>query len=140
MSLYKELEPFIDHIHSIRRLESYLSFDVKFPSKWGIPKSIMDSSQTVPFDAGAENFKGISFVSKIEEEEVNSTLNKISKIIKLNKEREIKEKLFKEMIDKLKQTFEKHDLSKLEKLYFDFEKEENKEINGDEPTTIELAE
>ncbi len=75
---------------------------------------------------------GISFVSPIEELEVSKTLTKISKIIKLNKEKELKEKLFKEAVEQLKSTFEKNDLDKLKNLYFDFnEEDETPELNVD---------
>lgn len=144
MSFYKELLPFVDFIHSIRKLESYLSFDMKFPIKWNIPKNITDESQTIPFDVGVENSKGISFVSKLDESEVSSVLTKILKIIKYNKEREIKEKLFKETVERLKSTFEKTDLDKLQKLYFDFESEYtdtslDNEQDGQESTSLEVA-
>lgn len=121
MSIYKELLPYIDYIHSIRKLENYLSFDMKFPVKWVMIKSVVEESQIVPFEAGVENWKGLSFVSKIEDSEITICLSKIQKIIKVNKEKEIKEKLFKETVDRLKTTFEKTDLDKLQKLYFDFE-------------------
>ena len=65
-------------------------------------------------------------------------------IIKINKERELKEKLFKQTVEQLKQTFEKTDLDKLQNLYFDFEEDDetNLEINeqdGHEPEDAELA-
>lgn len=124
MSFYKEIASFSDYLHSIRKLEGYLSFDLKFPTKWGIQKSIIEEGQLVPFDTGDESTKGFSFVSNINEKEINETINKILKTIKVNKDREIKDRLFKETIDRLKTTFEKNDLEKLKKLYFDFETEE----------------
>jgi hypothetical protein len=144
MSFYKELVPFMDYIHSIRKLENYLSFDIKFPVKWSLPKNINEEGQIVPFEVGVENLKGWSFVSKLDESEVSLVLTKILKIIKYNKEREIKEKLFKETVDRLKSTFEKTDLDKLQKLYFDFESDydENSldnEQNGQELTSTEVA-
>ncbi len=130
MSLYKELVPFVEYIHSIRKLKSYLSFDMVFPNKWSIPKSIVEEGQIVGFETENQNHKGISFVSPIEELEVSKTLTKISKIIKLNKEKELKEKLFKEAVEQLKSTFEKNDLDKLKNLYFDFnEEDETPELN-----------
>lgn len=99
--------------------------------KWGLPKSILEDGQTIPFDTGDENFKGISFVSNINEKDINDTFARITKTIKLNKDREVKEKLFKETIDKLKSTFEKTDLEKLKTLYFDFETDETK-LDDDE--------
>jgi len=155
MSFYKELVPFIDYIHSIRRLETYLSFDMKFPTKWSLPKSIVEEGQVVGFETDNQNLKGISFVSPINEKEISTILGKISKIIKLNKEKELKERLFKQTVEQLKQTFEKTDLDKLQSLYFDFESAEispeleinedliddeiENEQDGQEPTTTELV-
>jgi len=143
MSFYKELAPFVQYIHSIRKLETYLSFDMAFPTKWSLPKSIIDEGQVIAFNLEDQNLKGVSFVSQINENDVSLMLTKIGKIIKLNKERELKEQLFKQTIDQLKQTFEKNDLDKLQNLYFDFETDapnlELDEQNGQESTTIELA-
>jgi hypothetical protein len=142
MSIYKELLPYIDYIHSIRKLENYLSFDMKFPVKWVMIKSVMEESQIVPFDVGIENLKGLSFVSKIDETEIDLCLSRIQKVIKVNKEKEIKERLFKDTVDRLKSTFEKTDLDKLQKLYFDFENdydENSLEDDTEETTNLELA-
>jgi hypothetical protein len=131
MSFYKELLPFVEYIHSIRKLESYLSFDMKFPVKWSIPKSIIDEGKIIGFEVEDQNQKGITFVTPINEAEVSMILVKIGKIIKLNKERELKERLFKQTVDQLKQTFEKTDLDKLKNLYFDFDEEIDTDLGGD---------
>ena len=136
MSFYKEIAPFVEYIHSIRKLESYLSFDMKFPTKWSIPKSIVDEGQVVGFEVEDPNIKGITFISPIGEKEVSSIVVKIGKIIKLNKERELKERLFKQTVEQLKQTFEKTDLDKLQNLYFDFEVGD--ELDTDLDTEIDL--
>ena len=96
MSFYKEILPFVEYIHSIRRLEAYLSFDMKFPVKWSIPKSIVDEGKIIGFEVEDQNSKGITFVTPINELEVSTILVKIGKIIKLNKERELKERALKE--------------------------------------------
>jgi hypothetical protein len=149
MSFYKEIAPFVEYTHSIRRLESYLSFDMKFPTKWSIPKSIVDEGQVIGFDVEDTNSKGISFVCPINEKEVSLTLVKVGKIIKLNKERELKERLFKQTVEQLKQTFEKTDLDKLQNLYFDFDEEDvdtnlNVELEDEqdrqEPVVVEHVE
>lgn len=143
MSFYKELVPFAQYIHSIRKLENYLSFDMAFPVKWSVPKSIIDEGQIIGFNLEDQQLKGMTFVAQINENDISIILTKIAKIIKLNKERELKEHLFKQTIDKLKQTFEKTDLDKLQHLYFDFETDgpnlELDEQDGQESTTIELA-
>jgi len=147
MSFYKEIAPFVEYIHSIRKLESYLSFDMKFHTKWSIPKSIVDEGQVVGFEVEDPNMKGVTFICPIGEKEVSSIIVKLGKIIKLNKERELKERLFKQTVEQLKQTFEKTDLDKLQNLYFDFDVEDGldseidleDEQDGQEPTVTELV-
>ena len=136
MSFYKEILPFVEYIHSIRKLETYLSFDMKFQTKWSIPKSIVDEGQVVGFEVDDPNMKGVTFICPIGDKEVSSIVVKIGKIIKLNKERELKERLFKQTVEQLKQTFEKTDLDKLQNLYFDFD--EGDELDTDLDTEIDL--
>ena len=102
-----------------------------FPTKWSLPKSIVEEGQIVGFEAENQNLKGISFVSPIDDSEVSKTMTKISKVIKLNKEKELKERLFKETVERLKSTFEKTDLDKLQNLYFDFD-------NGDDTPELDV--
>jgi hypothetical protein len=137
MSFYKELAPYTEYLHSLRKLESYLSFDMKFPSKWSIPKSIVEEGQVIGFEVEDSNSKGITFICPIDERDVSVTLVKIGKLIKLNKERELKERLFKQTVEELKQTFEKTDLDKLKNLYFDFD-EDDLDIDLNTETETEL--
>ena len=132
MSFYKEIIPFVEYIQSIRKIETYFSFDIIFPTKWSIPKNLVDENKIVGFEVQDTNFKGISFVCSIDEKEVAQTLLRVAKIIKLNKEKEQKEVLFKQTIEKLKKTFEQTDLDSLQKLYFDFEKDETELTIDDE--------
>lgn len=110
---------------------------MEFPSKWSIPKALIEEGQVVSFESEDADRKGISFVSIFDETNISSTLSKIARIIKLNKEREIKEKLFKQTIEQLKETFEKTDLDRLKKLYFDFEDEQTELEIQDESETGE---
>ena len=80
MSFYKEIAPFIDYIHSIRKLKTYISFDMVFPVKWSMPKSMLEEGETVAFQAEDQNYKGISFVSQIDEVNVSIVLTKIAKV------------------------------------------------------------
>ena len=139
MSFYREIQPFVEYIHSIRKIETYFSFDMKFPVKWSLPKNITDDGQLIPFDLGVEHMKGMSFVTKSEEGEINVCLTRILQIIKFNKEKEVKEKLFKETVDRLKSTFEKTDLTKLQKLYFDFESDYDENQLENEPNTKNIT-
>ena len=107
---------------------------------WGIPKSLTEEEGIVPFDSGSQNSKGISFVCPLKESEMSQTVSKILKVIKLNKDKEMKEKLFRETIDSLKKTFETTDLDTLKRLYFDFESNTIEEDAEDRRTTLELVE
>ena len=107
---------------------------MKFQTKWSIPKSIVDEGQVVGFEVDDPNMKGVTFICPIGDKEVSSIVVKIGKIIKLNKERELKERLFKQTVEQLKQTFEKTDLDKLQNLYFDFDEGE---LDTDLDTNIE---
>jgi len=144
MSLYKELLPFVEYIHSIRKLKNFISFDLVFPTKWSLPKAIAEENQIVAFEVEDTNYKGMSFVVEINELSFETTLSKISKIIKINKEREQKELLFRTTIEQLKKTFEQNDLDKLKDLYFDFATEIEDTSNLDsydteQSTTFELV-
>lgn len=116
-----------------------------FPTKWSLPKSIIDEGQVVGFESENQNMKGVSFVSQIDEKQISTTMTKIAKIIKLNKERELKERLFKQTVEQLKQTFEKTDLDKLQNLYFDFDEEDSTldiedDIEDEEEPILEIHE
>jgi hypothetical protein len=75
--------------------------------------------------------------------EVEKNITMIQKIIRLNKERELKEVLFKEVMSELKKTFETNDLESLKRLNFHFENEKPKiedldhELGGE---SLELVE
>lgn len=129
MSFYKEVEKIIEYTNSIRKLESYLSFDVLFPKTWSILKSQIDESKTA-FHKNDENGKLISFLSGMDEESVTETIETIEKIIKYNKEKEEKQRLFDEKVKELKNLFEKETLDELKNLKFDID--ETTELQGTE--------
>ena len=118
MSLFKEIENIVDYCSSIRKLKTYLSFDMIFPSNWTVLKSQIDETKTV-FNKTNDNSKHISFVSEINEESIAETISNIEKVISYNKEKEEKERLFKEKVNELKNIFEKGGLEDLKNLKFD---------------------
>jgi hypothetical protein len=118
MSLYKEIENIVDYCSSIRKLKTYLSFDMVFPATWNVLKSQVDETKTV-FNKSDDKGKNISFVSEINEEAISDTISKIETVINYNKEKEEKERLFKEKVNELKNLFEKGGLEDLKNLKFD---------------------
>lgn len=125
MTFYNTLESIKDYFVSLRKLETYLSIDLKFPDTWSMPKSTTTDYQVVPFELKESSSRGMSFVCEMNEVDVEKNITMIQKIIKLNKERELKEVLFKEVVSELKKTFETNDLHSLKKLNFYFENEKS---------------
>ena len=120
MSFYKEIEDLVDYIHSIRKLKTYFSFDIDFPSNWTILKTHIDESKTVINKTDKES-KSVSFVSEITDDGVSDTIIRIRKIVEYNKEKEEKQRLFNEKVNELKGLFEKQDLKELKHLKIDIE-------------------
>ena len=118
MSLYKEIEHIVDYCSSIRKLKTYLSFDMVFPATWAVLKSQVDETKTV-FNKSDDKGKNISFVSEIDEQSISETISNIETVINYNKEKEEKERLFKEKVNELKNLFEKGGLEDLKNLKFD---------------------
>jgi hypothetical protein len=143
MTFYNTLESIKEYFVSFRKLETYLSLDLKFPDTWSMPKSTTTDYQVVPFEINQQGSRGMSFVCEMNEVEVEKNVTMIQKIIRLNKERELKEVLFKEVMSELKKTFETNDLESLKRLNFHFENEKPKiedldhELGGE---SLELVE
>ena len=120
MSLYKEIEHIVDYCSSIRKLKTYLSFDMTFPPTWNVLKSQVDETKTV-FNKSDDKGKNISFVSEINEESISETISRIESVINFNKEKEEKQRLFNEKVSELKNLFEKEGLDGLKSLKFDID-------------------
>ena len=64
MSFYKEIIPFIEYVHSIRKLKTYMSFDMVFPTKWTISKSIIDEGEIYNEDtANNQKIQSLNFTA-----------------------------------------------------------------------------
>lgn len=111
---------------------------MEIPKTWGVPKSLSTDGKTIPFESTTrgETHRGLSIVCEINETEVEKTVQDILKLIKINKEREEKEFLFKEVVSDLKKTFESSDLDSLKRLNFYFKEDQPKEFENDGPTEI----
>jgi hypothetical protein len=123
MDFFKELNNIFEFLFSIRKLEKYLAIDVKFPSKWVIPKSVIEDSKVVENENQDSEFRFFSFVSEFKEESLSNTLKNIKTIIRINREREDKEKLFKNKVNELKALFDQNNLDSLKLLKIEVIKE-----------------
>ena len=133
MSLYKEIENIVEYCSSIRKLKTYLSFDISFPKTWKLPKKYVIEDKVVEQQSSVENERMFSFVCEITEESVELIYNNIQGIIKYNLEREEKERLFEDKVNELKSIFEKQNLNSLQALKFDIN-EPKLELEDEEET------
>ena len=119
MSLYKEFSSLLPYLQSVRKLESYLSFDVSFPTTWKLPKKFVDEEKVMEQTSKIEGYRFFSFVAEISEESVELLSKNLKSIIKYNHDREEKERLFQNKVEELKNIFEKQDLTSLKNLNFE---------------------
>lgn len=119
MSLYKEFSALLPYIQSVRKIKNYLSFDITFPNTWKLPKKFVKEDKIVEQESQVPNHRFFSFVSEINEIEIETTSKNIQSIIKYNLDREEKEKLFESKVNELKILFEKQNLNNLKELQFE---------------------
>lgn len=139
MSLYKDISQLYPYIVSIRKLKTYLSFDVSIPNTWKLPKKYVPENSAVEHESQVPNERSISFVSEFNEESVNKTTSNIQKIIQYNKEREEKERLLQDKVNELKTIFEKQDLTTLKSLEFNLNKTNKIELSDEGEVITELS-
>ena len=117
--MYNELKDIFQYLISVRKLKQYLTIDIEFPNHWKIPKRFVQEDKIVENEKVNEGYRFFSFVSELDERQLNKTVENIRNIIDYNKEIEMKEKLLKQKIDELKRVFESENLDKLQSLKFD---------------------
>ena len=132
MSLYKEFSILFPYLQSVRKIKTYLTFDVSFPNTWKLPKKFVNEEKVMEQTTTIPNERLFSFVSEITEEDVENASGNIQNIIKYNLEREEKEKLFDSKVNELKMIFEKQNLSNLKSLQFDIKKSKIELVDNEE--------
>lgn len=137
MSLYKEFSNLFPYLQSVRKIENYLSFDISFPNTWKLPKKYVEENKIVEQVSTIQNERLFSYVCEISESGVEKVYQNLSSIIKYNKEREEKDRLFESKVEELKKLFEKQNLDKLKGLYFDISEPTQKLKLEDDEEQIE---
>jgi hypothetical protein len=132
MSLYKEFSILFPYLQSVRKIKTYLTFDVSFPNTWKLPKKFVNEEKVMEQTTTIPNERLFSFVSEITEEDVEKASGNIQNIIKYKLEREEKEKLFDSKVNELKMIFEKQNLSNLKSLQFDIKKSKIELVDNEE--------
>jgi hypothetical protein len=109
------IEILFPYLHSIRRLKTYLSFDLVFPTTWEFPNNLVEKLQVTQNEGN--DGKMITSIVTVPNQ-TTPTLSVIQKIIYHNLEREEKEKLFKAKVGELKKLFGSTNLEQLKNLEF----------------------
>lgn len=99
MNLFQEFKVLFPYLVSIRKLKNYLSFDINFPKSWKLQKKYVDENSVVENQSEDNDLRFLSFASEFEEQSVKNSLDSIKNVIKYNKEREEKEKLFSDKVN-----------------------------------------
>ena len=118
MTLYTTIEPILDFLISIRKMENFLIFDIKIPKKWRLLKKFIKEEKFLDNGLIEDDYRSVSFVCEISENEIEETQKNIIVIINFNLELEEKESLLENKISELKNLFEKENLNNLKKLEF----------------------
>jgi hypothetical protein len=132
MNLYEQLNEIFPYLISIRKLETYVSIDVELPTTWKLPKKYVDEKMVVEQKSAKTEFRCFSFATSFDEETLDKLFNNLKNIIKYNKEREEKERLFEEKVKELKSFFDKSNLTDLKSLEFQVNNVLNLELEEDE--------
>lgn len=132
MSLYKEFSTLLPYIQSIRKLKEYLSFDISFPNNWKLPKKYVQEDKVMEQESVIQNERLFSFVTQINEQDIEKVIENIKNIIKYNIELEEKEKLFQSKVEELKNIFQKQNITNLRDLQFEIKKNTIKLTTDDE--------
>jgi hypothetical protein len=134
MSLFAEFNILFPYLQSVRKIETYLSFDIQFPDTWKLPKKYVNEKSIVENESNISGFRFFSFVSGFNQVSIDELLLSIKNVIGYNKEREEKDRLFQNKVNELKVIFEKQNLHNLQALKFEIT-EDKIELEDDEETT-----
>ena len=107
MSLFKEFSVLFPYLQSVRRLENYIAFDISLPKTWKLPKKYVEEDKVIEQESKIELERLFTFVSEINEIDVEKLTKNIQGLINFNLEREEKENLYQDKVEELKQIFEK---------------------------------
>lgn len=121
------LMDFEPYFLSLRDVNEYKIIDVEVPNDWDVGKTVQQLIKTTKIQTvlteKTEKTKMIAIVGHKNHHTFNVLFAQLETIIKANKEREEKNKLFRLSVKKLEQLFLNSELNQLQKLVIDVEDE-----------------
>lgn len=117
--MYESIKLLRPYFHSLREVQNNVSLDIKIPTNWNYEKtlSIYKLIQPKVQDKNERNVL-ISLVSSATPNGYAIVLQCANEIIRINKENEEKEKLFKEKVSELEKLFNVETLDNLKEIKF----------------------
>jgi len=128
----------------LRKVEGYLIIDIELPNDWDsgkLSRELTPKNKNVQTLITGQNDHS-NILSMVGDENIHSfdiLFNRLEKIIKVNQEREEKNKLFRVMVKKMEQIFLESDLSQLQKMVLDAPDENNSEPELGQTDNINLS-
>ena len=117
-TFYNFISKIQPYLKTVRKLNTHVSYDLIFSDRWVMPKNNDNDIEVVKNGVEGGNVL-LSFVCPINPDSVSKVEELIDRIIKTNREREEKDKLFRTKVQELKTIFEKQKLEDLKSLKFD---------------------
>ena len=127
------LEEFSPYFLSLRKIPGYCIIDVEVPNNWDVGKLVREltpnnkNTQTILTEQD-EQSKTLAIVGCEKFHTFDILFNRLEKIARVNKEREEKNKLFKETVKRLEKLFIDSNLDQLQKLVIDVDEEKETEL------------
>ena len=125
MKIFDYLNKIGPYFFQLRKLETYLVFDVLFPNTWKLPKRFVQEDKFLNNGETEEGQLSLSFICDFTDEGVTQIYQNITGIINFNLEREAKERLLNDKINELKTLFDSQKLDTLKELKFDINPEKS---------------
>ena len=130
------------HFFSVREIGDNVSLDIKIPAIWEY-EGLVEPNEKIPFAVKVQDKKTdnslISLISPATSEGYGFVFEYAKAVISVNKEKEEKEKLFKETIDNLKTLFLNTPLDKLKDISFKNGEESPKLSDSPSPGEVKLG-
>jgi hypothetical protein len=137
MDLYKQINDIFPFLISIRKLETFVSIDIEIPETWKLIKKYVDEKTVVEQKTNKVGFRCFSFAAEFTESSLEQLFKNINGVIKYNKDKEEKERLFELKVNELKSFFEQKTLNDLKDLQFNIKQELTIKLEDDEEETGE---
>jgi hypothetical protein len=142
MTIQERLDELNPYVLTIRYGKTPV-VEVEFPVGWGVQKSKYIQFKAVKEEVDTKTLRCVVY-SEESKTSVDDLLEFIERSIKLNKDREMKDALFKEKVSELKSLFSKTELSKLNGLrftisedYMDLSSNDNLGVGYEEDKSVE---